>query len=252
MAKPATTSARKALVVLESIGLFKVRSFAEISADVRLPKSTLLRLIGDLVEQGFVRRTAHGGYTVALKMWRIGCNAVQFEQVHDQVMPIMRSLVDRIGETTHYAVYENGYSLYVEKVDGVHPIRSYTSVGGRSPAYATATGKTLLAWRDQSEIERIAKSAERWTKRTIIRPAAIIKEMAEVRRLGYAVNRGEWRESVWGVAAPVYDRHDKVIAAVGITGPADRMELKLPTYAKHVLAAASEISRHCGAMMEAS
>ena len=128
-----TTSAAKTLAVLECIGLAGTRSLAEIAAEMRLPKSTLLRLIGILVSKGFVRRTAHGEYALGLKMWRIGCNAVNSETVRDEVIPILRDLVERTGETAHYAVYEDGHSVYVEKVDGLHPIRSYTAVGGRSP-----------------------------------------------------------------------------------------------------------------------
>ena len=83
-----TTSAAKTLAVLECIGLAGTRSLAEIAAEMRLPKSTLLRLIGILVSKGFVRRTAHGEYALGLKMWRIGCNAVNSETVRDEVIPI--------------------------------------------------------------------------------------------------------------------------------------------------------------------
>ena len=47
--------------------------------------------------------------------------------------------------------------------------------------------------------------------------------MARVRQQGYAVNRGEWRESVGGIAAPVRDPSGRVVAAVGLSGPIDRL-----------------------------
>jgi len=247
-----TTSAAKTLAVLECIGLAGTRSLSEIAAEMKLPKSTLLRLIGILVSNGFVRRTAHGEYALGLKMWRIGCNAVNSESVRDEVIPILRDLVERTGETAHYAVYEDGYSVYVEKVDGLHPIRSYTSVGGRSPAYATATGKALLAWRPENEIASVAQSAKRFTPSTLVGVKKIVAHMAEIRRIGYAVNRGEWRESVWGIGAPVFDRYGKVIAAVGISGPGDRVEPSIKKFAEHVCAAARDISRRHGAFERVS
>jgi DNA-binding IclR family transcriptional regulator len=250
--KQRTTSVAKALAVLESIGEARSKSLTEISRAVRLPKSTLLRLIGVLVSTGFVRRTAHGEYAVTLKMWRIGCNAINSENVRDEVIPVLRKLVERTGETTHYCVYENGHSIYVEKVDGLHPIRAYTSVGGRSPAYATATGKALLAWRDEAEIAEVARQSERWTDKTHVGVKAILRHAAEIRNTGYAVNRGEWRESVWGIAAPVFDRYGKVIAAVGISGPRERVEPNVEEYAKHVCSAAREVSRRHGALERAS
>ena len=250
--KQRMTSVAKALAVLEAIGDARSRSLTDIAKSVPLPKSTLLRLIGALIDTGFVRRTAHGEYAVTLKMWRIGSNAVNSENVRDEVIPVLRDLVAKTGETTHYSVYENGHAVYIEKVDGLHPIRAYTSVGGRSPAYATATGKALLAWRDGEEIAEVARNSRRWTDKTLVGVKAILRNAEETRRNGYAVNRGEWRPSVWGIAAPVFDRYGKVIAAVGISGPADRVEPKVEEFAAHVCAAAAEVSRRHGAFERAS
>lgn len=247
-AMPRASSVGKALRVLECIGLSRHKTLAQIAGDVPLPKSTLLRLIQALIEHGFLRRTAHGEYAVSLKMWQIGCNALDSEAIRDEVIPLLRDLVDRTGETAHYAAYEDGCSVYIEKVDGLHPIRSYTAVGGRSPAYATATGKALLAWRDEAEIAEIGRSAKRWTDATRIGAESVMREAAATRRAGYAVNRGEWRASVWGIGAPVFDRHAKVIAAIGISGPRERIEPNVKAFATQVVAAATELSRRMGAL----
>src|SRR5579864_354061 len=247
-----TSSVAKALLVLECVGLSERRTLSEIAKDVGLPKSTLLRLVQELVARGFLRRTAHGEYAVSLKMWQIGCNAFNAEAIRDEVLPLLRGLVDRTGETAHYAAYEDGSSVYIEKVDGLHPIRSYTAVGGRSPAYATATGKALLAWRDEREIADIGRSAQRWTDATRVGADAVLQEASTTRRLGYAVNRGEWRASVWGIGAPVFNRHRKVIAAVGISGPRERVEPGIDEVAAAVVAAAKELSGRLAALDSAS
>ena len=249
---PRMSSVAKALLVLECVGLSERRTLTEIAKEVGLPKSTLLRLIHALIAQGFLLRTAHGEYAVSLKMWQIGCNALNPEAIRDEVIPLLRGLVDRTGETAHYAAYEDGCSVYIEKVDGLHPIRSYTAVGGRSPAYATATGKALLAWRDEREIAEIGRSARRWTEATKTGADEVLRDAAETRRVGYAVNRGEWRASVWGIGAPVFDRHAKVIAAVGISGPRERVEPNIDAFAEVVGAAAKELSRRMGALERSS
>lgn len=244
---PRISSVGKALRVLACIGLSKRKTLTEIAREVALPKSTLLRLIQELIEQGFLRRTAHGEYAVSLKMWQIGCNALDSEAIRDEVIPLLRDLVDRTGETAHYAAYEDGCSVYIEKVDGLHPIRSYTAVGGRSPAYATATGKALLAWREEAEIAEIGRLAKRWTDATKTGAEDVIRDAAHTRRAGYAVNRGEWRASVWGIGAPVFDRHAAVIAAVGISGPRERIEPNLDAFAQLVVATGKALSRRMGA-----
>jgi len=241
------SSVAKALLVLECVGLSERRTLTEIAKEVRLPKSTLLRLVQVLVSRGFLRRTAHGEYAVSLKMWQIGCNAFNADAIRDEVLPLLRGLVEHTGETAHYAAYEDGSSVYIEKVDGLHPIRSYTAVGGRSPAYATATGKALLAWRDEREIAEVGRSARRWTDATNVGADGVLRAAAQTRRLGYAVNRGEWRASVWGIGAPVFDRHGKVISAIGISGPRERVEPNIEPYSEAVSAAAKELSRRLGA-----
>ena len=249
---PRMSSVAKALLVLECVGLSERRTLTEIAQEVGLPKSTLLRLVSVLTARGFLRRTAHGEYAVSLKMWQIGCAAFNAEAIRDEVIPLLRGLVDRTGETAHYAAYEDGCSVYVEKVDGLHPIRSYTAVGGRSPAYATATGKALLAWRDEREIAEVGRAAQRWTEATNVGAEEVLRAAAETRRLGYAVNRGEWRASVWGIGAPVFDRHVKVISAVGISGPRERLEPNVDAFAEVVGAAAKELSRRMGALARSS
>jgi DNA-binding IclR family transcriptional regulator len=111
-----------------------------------------------------------------------------------------------------------------------------------------ATGKALLAWLGPSRLAELAAGIERYTPRTIVEEAAFLREMEQVRKLGYAVNRGEWRESVGGIGAPIRDVQGQVIAAVGISGPIARLKPgMLKVLAGHVVAAAQGISVGLGA-----
>ena len=242
------SSIAKALGILEYVGVNGRRSLAEITAYTGLPRSTLLRLVATLVELGFLRRTNRGEYGVALKLWRIGCTAVDFEHVRDTIIPTLRQLVATTSETALYAVYDAGRATYVEKVEGLHPIRAYAEVGSHSPAYATATGKALLAWQDATEIQRVANVAEPLTTATMTNADVLIHQAAAVRQLGFAVNRGEWRDGVWGVAAPVFGRGYELVAAVGVTGPRDRIEPQIEPFSKIVREAAWELSINRGAI----
>jgi DNA-binding IclR family transcriptional regulator len=221
---------------------------AEISVFTELPRSTLLRLLGTLVELGFLRRISHGEYGVALKLWRIGCAAVDYENVRDAIIPTLRLLVEKTSETSLYAVYDNGTATYLEKVDGLHPIRAYASVGTHSPAYATATGKALLAWRDEVEIAKIGAAAVRLTGSTLVGADALLRHAAEIRGAGFALNRGEWRDGVWGIAAPVFGRNREPVAAIGVSGPRDRIEPQIQTFSAIVRAMARDLSASHGAV----
>ena len=242
------SSIAKALGIVEYVGSAGRRDLSEISAHTGLPRSTLLRLISTLVELGFLRRTSHGRYAIALKLWRIGCAAVDFEHVRDAIIPTLQKVVDTTSETALYAVYDAGRAVYVEKVEGLHPIRAYASVGGHSPAYATATGKSLFAWQDEAEIRRVALEAVSFTPTTKTSIEELVRHTGEIRRLGFAVNRGEWREGVWGVAAPIFGRHHELVAALGVTGPRDRIEPQIDEFSTIVREAASNLSIIHGAV----
>ena len=87
----------------------------------------------------------------------------------------------------------------------------------------------------------------RYTPRTITDPEALRKELRRVREIGYAVNRGEWREAVGGLAAPIFDASRVAIAAIGLSGPTDRLNAtRMREWAPLVMAAASAISRELG------
>lgn len=246
------SSIAKALGIVEFVGSAGRRSLAEISEHTGLPRSTLLRLISTLVELGFLRRISHGEYGIALKLWHIGCAAVDFEQVRDAIIPTLQQVVATTSETALYAVYDAGRAVYVEKVEGLHPIRAYASVGGHSPAHATATGKSLLAWQDEAEIGRVAREAVSFTPMTRTSVEDLVRHAADIRRNGFAVNRGEWRDGVWGVAAPIFGRRREPVAALGVTGPRDRIEPQVDAFSSIVCEAASSLSVIHGAVRPSS
>jgi len=236
-------SVAKALAIIEYVGLEQVCTIPQLSARTGLPKSTLHRLLGTLVEEGFLYRAADGHYKVSFKLWRIGASAVDLDSIRQNARNVLADLVKKTSETAHYSVYENGFAVYVEKMDGLHPVRAYTVLGGRSPAYAGATGKAMLAWQGEEEIRRVAKSAKRFTRSTLVGETPILREMSRIRKMGYAVNQGEWRDGVWGIAAPILEPAGDVLAAIGISGPEERIRAGLDSLAKTVMRAAAQLSQ---------
>ncbi len=236
-------SVAKALAIIEYVGLEQLSTIPQLSARTGLPKSTLHRLLGTLVDDGFLYRAAHGHYKVSFKLWRIGASAVDLDSIRQNARHVLVNLVKKTSETAHYSVYENGHAVYVEKMDGLHPIRAYTMLGGHAPAYACATGKAMLAWQREDEIRRVAKNAKRFTRNTVVGELPILREMSRIREMGYAVNQGEWRDGVWGVAAPILEPAGDVLAAIGISGPEERIRAGLDNLAKAVTRAAAELSQ---------
>jgi DNA-binding IclR family transcriptional regulator len=236
------TAISKALTILELSGREDSTSIADLIETADLPRSTLVRIVGELMDRQFLERAERGRYRPGPMIRALARASSSDDAVNSRAREQLRQLVEATGETAHYAVYEAGFSVYVDKVDGSHPIRAYTKVGGRSPAYATATGKALLAWQDPAEIKRVASQATRFTRSTNADFASIKAEEKRIRSQGYAINRGEWREGVWGIAAPVFGADGSVVAALGLSGPEQRIRPKLKDFAKLAIAFAAKIS----------
>ena len=232
----------KALHILECVGLSGQLSLAELKERTGLPRSTLHRLVKLLVDERFLARSSPSHYRCTLKLWRIGALTADYDHVGERVQPTLRELAEATGETAHYAVYEEGFSVYVAKSDARHPLRAGAQVGGRSPAHASATGKAILAWRDEGEIRRVGDAAQRFTPATILGADETSAEAERVRRLGFAASRGEWYDELWAVAAPIVDARGNVASAIGVAGPTERFKANLKAYTDAVMKAAQALS----------
>ena len=123
----------------------------------------------------------------------------------------------------HLSVLDGLDVVYVDKLDSPQPLLAYSTVGGRAPAYAVATGKALLVCQTADYLDHYGAAIKRHTEDTHVSLLALKQELADVNRIGYAINRGEWRQGIGGIAAPIFNGLDKAVAALGISGPLERL-----------------------------
>ena len=215
-----------------------------LAKELGLTKSNVFRLLDTLVQRGFVRRYADTGqYELTLKVWELGLSVLSRLDVKKAATSHIQNLMKETNESVHLSTFVDGHVLYIDKVESEQPVRAYSRIGDRPPPHCVATGKVLLAYQPKEMIEQICQSLPRYTARTITDPRALQKELDSIRKLGYGVNVGEWRESVCGVAAPIRDWSGAVVGAVGISGPAERLKPnKLDRLAPVVMACAAQIS----------
>lgn len=200
---------------------------SELALQLGMGKSNVHRTLQALVELGYViNEDGRGSYRASLKMWELGARMIARLDVRQAALPAMHWLLEETRETVHLSVLDGEQVMYVDKLDSPEPVRAYSEIGGRAPAYCVATGKVLLAWRErpQPRLHPVNSKREAFTPATIIDAAEMTQELARIRTQGYAVNRGEWRASVWGVAAPITDGTGRVVAAIGVSGPATRIK----------------------------
>ena len=239
----------KGLQVLEALARStRPRGVSDLAKELDLARSNMHRTLRTLVEAGLVAQDAETGlYACTLKLFELGSGIPIRSDVAGLADPIMAALSDETGETVHLSALEGGDVIYLHKIDSTHPVRAYTKVGGRAPAYCVATGKALLAWQPESYLDRYEGVLNPFTQQTLADLGALRAELQEVRRQGFAVNRGEWRDSVCGVAAPVFGVGGRPVAAIGLSGPDSRLTAeRLAQFAHRITAAARDLTQKMG------
>jgi IclR family KDG regulon transcriptional repressor len=245
----------KGLSVLELLSRSdRPLNLTQIGRELGMAKSNVHRLMQALVETRFVlREEESGSYTASIKLWELGSAVLAKLDLRRLAERQMEGLMALTGESAHLSVLDGTDVVYVHKVDSPNPVRAYSQIGGRAPAYCVATGKAQLAYSMPSVLEKIAAHLQPHTSRSLTDPRAFLKEMRKVREQGYALNRAEWRDDVWGIAAPVMDSRSSVIAAVGISGPAVRFRKSvLPKWIEAVVGAATDIGIALGGQQPAA
>ncbi len=240
----------KGLMVLEAVTDMNnpPRTIDELAALVGLTRSNTHRTLQTLMHAGYVTKDEQGGgYRGTIRLFELGARQLAQLDVRKLAATAMRTLADKTGETVHLSVLDGFDVVYIEKIDSPQPIRAYSMVGGRAPAYAVATGKALLAYQSESYIDRYADALVKNTRATLASITALKKDLAKAEKTGYAVNRGEWREGVGGVATAIFNNHGDPVAAVGISGPLDRLTPSfVKKFAPEVVKCAQSISHDMG------
>jgi DNA-binding IclR family transcriptional regulator len=200
------------------------RGLTELADRVGGPKATMHRLLATLQERGYVTQDQPTGrYAAGLRCFELGSQWAANLDLRKIAAPHLAELNETTLETVHLAVYDEGEVVYVEKLESRHPVVAVSRLGRRCPATCVATGRALLAFQDQAEIDQVISGPlPAYTELSVTDPADLRALLARVRQDGYAVNHGSYRPGVGGVAAPVRDYRGQVIASVGLCLPESR------------------------------
>ncbi len=224
----------------------------EIARRVHLNRSSVSRLLQTLEELGFVARREPGGqYRLGLRLAELAGIALASFDLRDVAQVHLRRLNVSSRETINFAIWDADAAVIIEHFPGLEPIKALGWVGRRHPGHCTSVGKVLLAHLAPEQRPRQPGPLPSFTPHTLTDPAQLEAELAAVRASGLGVNRGEFQQALNGVAAPVWDHRGVVRAAVGVAGPAYRLdERRLDELAVDVRSTALAISRELAAPPE--
>jgi len=185
---------------------------AEIARRVGLTRTIVMRLLGTLVSAGYLERSERDArYRVGLGAFEIGSLYVKSNPLFGVISETLARLVDETGFTAYFGVMDGGEAVIVSHHEGSRPVRVTWTAGDRLPIATTAVGKAVLVHLSAAELDRVlgkGKIAGR-TERSIATRQELDEDLAEAKRKGWVMTRGE---SVVGISA----------IGAGVVGPEGR------------------------------
>jgi IclR family acetate operon transcriptional repressor len=242
-------SVGKAIQVLRLLGDAGDLGVTELSRQLKVHKSTVSRLLATLERHGIVSRNSQTDkFGLGPALISLAGVALQRIDLRASAREALARLAEETTETVNLAILDGDQVVNIEKLPSAHYIRDIGWIGRRSPLHCTATGKALVAHLARVELRRLLGARlKRFTPHTICDWATLEAELAQVRRVGYALGREELEPGLVAVAAPIQGLGGRVAGAVSVSGPSFRMPpTAIEAYAPHVVAAAAAISHKLG------
>ena len=221
----------------------------QLARRVGVGKSTAHRIIWTLVEEGLLEKVEETGlFRLTPTMRSLGASAETAQRLHEAATMPLDRLRGKTSGTLHVGILDGLDVLYVERREGPGAIPVFRAVGSRNAAHVTSSGKVLLAFLPVEQQQQLVRSMRLTPKtpRTITSTAAFLKELAQVRRQGYAENRGESQPGMCSIAAPVRDPLGRVVASVSVAEYVEDVEHGLRHLVHPVVETAMRISAGLG------
>lgn len=230
---PHTASARaveRTMAILECLDSSRRGlNVSELSRKIGVPKSSAHVAVLTLERLGYVRRAPNGrDFLLSLKAYALGQRMVRSLSLSQYALPHMQELARQTRITSHLAILDHDQGVYIQKAEAPGLIQFDTYLGRRMDLHCTSLGKVILAFSPKEQVEHVfAKSAfARYTPNTIVSATALRKEVARVRRAGYALDDEEEELGVRCIAVPVMKPGGVFLAALSLSGTLTQIPLR--------------------------
>lgn len=240
----------RALSMLERLAEADGMTLTDLAQSVGLAPSTTHRLLTTLQQRRFADfDEEYGVWVIGVGAFNVGNAFLRNRRIVTLGRPVMRRLMEDVGETVNLAVEDQNELVYVTQFESHAPMRAFFRPGRRAPMHASAVGKAMLAEMDDAALAELLhrKGMPRFTDKTIVEPAALRAELARTRERGWGVDDEEHTMGMRCVAATIHNEHGEVIAGVSLSGPSVRVtEGRLGELGARVVQAADEITEQIG------
>ncbi len=217
----------KAFCLLEALSRGATEHpLGQLAGEVHMAKPTAHRILGCLVDLGYVEKRVGGRYRLTGKLGQLSAPSRESELLTAVDAP-MRQLYEHTGETTNLGVLRGPMVEYLKVLESNHPLRRVADVDSMDPWYCTALGRSMVALlpRDQQDELLAQTTLEKRTAHTIADAPALRRLLSRIRRDGYAIEQNETDIGVMCIGAPIL-REGRPVGALSVSVPAARADVR--------------------------
>jgi DNA-binding IclR family transcriptional regulator len=224
-------------------------TLSELSLRSGTPKSSLLALLRALTQSGFLQNR-DGRYAIGPEAVKLASAIVSQRKFPDIAIPIVDGLAVATGESALLAQFDADAraAVYIYKAESRSALRFIAEMGSREPLYSSAVGRVLLAFQPPKSRAAYLRDMKLvpLTPKTIKSKRDLARVLETVRRNRLATSYEETIEGVVGIAAPIFDKSEEVLAGLVIGVPMSRALPRIQILERQVSKAAAEISSLMG------
>jgi IclR family acetate operon transcriptional repressor len=236
--------------ILDMLAEMPDSSLARLAERLQLPRGSVFRHLRVLVDHGYaVCNPDSKRYSVGPRLIYLGHVARSGLALTGICQPFLETLHGQFNETSHIGVLTGGEVVHIAVVASSHPVKMASQVGERTSAHTSALGKVLLSGLDTSAVKEVIarRGLNSFTASTITTLDSLVRELDEVRERGYAIDDEESAVGLRCVGCPIRDEGDRVVAAISVSAPAQRLSVaEARRVAPALRQVAAEISRRLG------
>lgn len=243
---------QRGLMVLEVLAAARrPLNVTEIARRLGLTRSSIFRLTYTLRHMGFLEVSENSKeFTLGARVLNIGFAYLASKDIIELTRPDLEMLRDRTNVSSHLAIRDHREVLYLSCVQTRTGFLSNMNVGSRMPAYASPMGWLLLSDLSSREVAQLfaGESFEKLTAHTPEDARQLMQRVAEATAKGGVISRGIMEAGGSSVAAPVFDKTGRVVAAIDVSGPDSAFDLAAmeTRYLPEVINTAMRISARLG------
>ena len=222
-------------------------TLADVAAELDIVRSSAHRLMAMLTHYDFVRQSpVDRSFRVGPALIDIGLTAARTLDIRALARPILTKLAESTGMTAHLVLPRGREVLFADGVESRRTIRAALRTGSTLPAHVTSAGKALLATLTDQQLRRLYAGTfpKAPTNKAVSSLTALLREVAEIRRTGYAINNGESETGVLAMGVACVVPEADILAGLGVSGPESTMDESWEQRVAHELHdAAAELTK---------